>query len=219
MGGTFHIIDRSNWERNIYFDYYFDRIKCKYNLNANIDISEILKLKREHGFRFFPMMLYAIMRGVNMNKEFRMSFDTEGNLGYWDEVVASYTVFHEDDHTFSDIWSEYSNDFHTFYNTVVSDIDTYKDIRGVIKARPCQPSNYCPVSCVPWLSFTGFAQDTYSESQLLFPLIRFGKFFECDNKFMLPFSISVNHAVADGYHTCKLINDISSLSASAKDWM
>ena len=39
MSASFHIIDKSTWERTIYFDYYYSQIKCKYNLNANIDIT------------------------------------------------------------------------------------------------------------------------------------------------------------------------------------
>ena len=44
----------------------------------------------------------------------------------------------------------------------------YRDVTGVIKARPGQPANFCPISC---------------------------------------------HAVADGYHTCKLINDMQEIAA------
>ena len=41
MNDTFHLIDRTKWERDIYFDYYYNRIKCRYTLNANIDITEL----------------------------------------------------------------------------------------------------------------------------------------------------------------------------------
>ena len=41
MNNTFHLIDRTKWERDIYFDYYYNRIKCRYTLNANIDITEL----------------------------------------------------------------------------------------------------------------------------------------------------------------------------------
>ena len=30
---------------------------------------------------------------------------------------------------------------------------------------------------------------------------------------LLPLAVSVHHAVADGYHTCKLINDIEAAAA------
>lgn len=205
------------WERAPYFDYYFHKLKCRYTVSANIDITELIRFKQERGLKFFPLFLYVIMRAVNSNKEFRMSFDASGELGYWDFVVPSYTVFHNGDKTFSDIWSEYNPDFATFYKTVVSDMLEYKDVKG-IKARPEQPENYCPVSSLPWVSFTGIAQDTYAESMLLFPLIRFGKYYENGDRILLPVAVSVHHAVADGYHTGKLINDMQALASGPNEW-
>lgn len=212
MNSQFHIIDKSTWERSVYFDYYYNQIKCKYNLNANLDITRLVAAQKAKGLRFFPVMLYVIMKAVNRNKEFRMSFDEDGQLGYWDEVVPSYTLFHPETKTFTDIWSEYSADFDTFYQTIVADIEAYRNVTGVIKARPGQPANFCPVSCLPWLSYTAFAQDTYTESKLLFPLIKFGKYFEADGRIQIPVSVFVSHAVADGYHTCKLINDMQEIA-------
>ncbi|WP_321335078.1 CatA-like O-acetyltransferase [uncultured Bacteroides sp.] len=105
-----------------------------------------------------------------------------------------------------------------FYNAVIHDIEQYKTVKE-IKARPNQPANFCSVSSIPWLSFTGFAQDTYEVSDLLFPLIRFGKYFSEQDKVLIPLAVFVNHAVADGYHTSKLINDIQDYASKADEWI
>lgn len=216
MKPVFHPIDPATWERQLHFDYYYRQIKCKYNLNARIDITALLDYTREAGLKFFPSFLYIILRAVNENRAFRMGFDGEGRLGYWNFVVPSYTIFHPDDQTFSDIWSEYTDHFPDFYRTVCRDMETYKDVKG-IKARPGRPDNYCPVSALPWLSFTGFNQDTYTESAMLFPLIRFGKYFPENGHTFLPLALFVHHAVADGYHSCKLINDIQDYAWRVKE--
>ncbi|HJE82483.1 CatA-like O-acetyltransferase [Megasphaera stantonii] len=209
----FHPIDWETWPRRDHFNYYYNQIKCRYTLTAHIDIAPLREFQNQRRLRFFPLMLYAIMRAVNENREFRMSFDGDGRLGYWDVVVPCYTVFHEEDKTFSDIWSEYDEDLRAFYDGVAADIETYKNGEGFVKAKPNQPPNFCPVSSVPWLHFTSFSQDTYAENSLLFPLIRFGKFEAAGKKVLLPLAVSVHHAVADGYHTCKLINDIEAAAA------
>ncbi len=205
--------DTASWPRREHFDYFYNRLKCKYNLNAAIDVSAMTAYCRRHGFRFFPSFLYVIMTAVNRNPEFRMSFDANGILGTWNYLSPSYTIFHEDDHTFSDIWSQWNENFDVFYRTVCDDIAAYGNIKGV-QAKPGKPDNFCPVSCLPWLNFTGFAQDTCTQSELLFPIIRFGKYETSGDKTVLPLSVFVHHAVADGYHTCKLINDIT-LAAGA----
>ena len=53
----FHVIDRTRWERDIYFDYYYNRIKTKYNVNVNIDITRLMEWKERLHLKFFPTML------------------------------------------------------------------------------------------------------------------------------------------------------------------
>lgn len=144
MSAVFHVIDREEWERSAHFDYYYRQVKARYNISSDVDITALLDFRGEHGLKFFPVMLYAIMRAVNRNREFRMGFDEEGRLGYWDEVVPSYTLFHPEDNTFTDVWSEYDSGFGTFYRTVTGDMERYGKVRGVIKARPGQPRNFVP---------------------------------------------------------------------------
>lgn len=214
----FHKIDMETWERKEYYHYYINFIKSKYNLNVDMDITKLLKLVKEKKLKLYPVLIYAVMKGINKNKEFRMSYDKEGNLGYWDYCNPSYTIFHDDDKTFSDIWSEYSEDFSIFYSNVTRDMEKYKNIKG-IKSKPERPDNFSPVSSIPWLSFIGYSNDTYSESNMLFPVTVFGKYYERDRKILLPFSVFAVHAVADGYHTCKLINDIQEIILEVENWL
>ncbi|MBB3699493.1 chloramphenicol acetyltransferase [Flammeovirga yaeyamensis] len=207
-----------DWKRKPYFDYYYYNIKTKYNINHHIDITDFKNEIKERGLKFFPSMLYVILKIINQSDEFRMGFNEKGKLGCWNYVNPVYTIFHEDDKTFSDMWSEYKPDFQGFYNEIINDIETYKEVREV-KARGSQPVNFCPVSSIPWLSFESFSQETYCESTLLYPIIRMGKFYEKDAKVLLPISVFVNHAVADGYHTCKLINDIEEYGKAVSSWI
>ena len=207
-----------NWVRQQYFDYYYNTIKTKYTINHHVDITELLAVIKSQNLKFYPTFLYIILQVVNQNDEFRMSFDSENRLGKWSYVVPSYTIFHKDDNTFSDIWSNYTPSFTRFYRIVLDDMNTYKDVKG-IKAKENRPPNFCPISVLPWLSFHSMSQDTYSESSLLFPIIRFGKYYHQGGKMLIPLSVFVNHAVADGYHTAKLINEIEELGVKANEWI
>ena len=215
---SFHRVDMESWARKPYFDYYINIIKCRYNLTAHLDVTELVSLLSAEGLRFYPSMIYAVTRAVNENPEFRMGFDEEGCLGYWDELSPSYTIFHEDDHSFSDIWTQWNEDFSVFYLRAVEDMEKYRDVKG-IKAKPDQPENTYPVSAAPWLSFTGYSIDTYDDSPMLRPIITFGKYHEDSGRTLLPFSVYAHHAVADGYHTCKLINRVGELAAAAREWI
>ncbi len=204
---AFTVIDMENWERKEHYQYYINLVKAKYTVTAEIDVTKLVSEIKHKNLKFYPTFLYAIIYNINQNKEFRMAYNEAGELGYWDICHPSYTIFHNDDKTFSDIWSEYHCSFPIFYNNVIKDMKQYQNIKG-IKTRPRTGQNYCPISCVPWLSFTSISYDTFTENKMLLPIIVFGKYHKHHNKITLPFSIFVNHAVADGYHTCKLIQDI-----------
>ena len=213
---AFHKIDMDNWERREHYYYYRDFIKTRYNLCGEIDITGLLSQIREKRLHFYLVFLYVVIHTVNEIRELRMCLDEDGALGYWDVCHPSYTIFHKDDLTFSDIWTEYSPDFQTFYERASQEMETFKDVKG-IKAKPDTPPNFCPISCIPWISFTGFGSDTYAESNMLYPVILFGKYHENEKgQILLPLSIAVNHMVADGYHTCLFFQKIQEFSSSLK---
>lgn len=213
----FKKIDMEKWERREHFKYYMGVLKTNYSFNVEIDITKLVERVKELGLKFFPTMLYCVIRGVNENKEFRMGYK-DGELGYWDWCDPSYTVFHPDDKTFSDIWSSYYKEFPKFYKGVVDDIEKYKNIKGV-KTKGGRGDNFCPISSVPWVSFTSLSHDTPGESGMFFPVIVFGKYHEKDGKIVIPLSIYVNHAVADGWHTSKLVKDIENIAESVDSWI
>lgn len=208
---AFHLYDRAHWARSKYYDYYRNVIKTRYTLTDEIDVTKLLSRIKGKGLKFYPVFIYIIMRAVNEQQELRMALDSEKNAGYWDICHPSYTVFHEDTHTFSDIWTFYDADFDCFYENVTADMKAFGDVHEV-KAKEGQPPNFTSISCVPWLNYSSYAIDTYSENDMLFPIILFGKYETKGERVFLPFSVSMNHAAADGWHVCRFINRVQQLS-------
>lgn len=214
----FHKIDMETWSRREHYQYYQEKVKTCYQVNVDLDVTKILKRCKKKELKFYPVMIYAIMQGINQNQEFRMALDADGNLGYYDICHPSYTIFHEDDKTFSDIWTAYDEDFKRFYPSAVSDMKHCKKVKG-IKAKEGKPAAFTPISCAPWLHYTSISHDTPGPNHMYFPIITFGKYEEQNGKILLPFSVYVNHSVADGYHTAKLVNDIQAICNDCKHWI
>lgn len=214
----FSPVQMESWSRAPYFDYYKNRIKCRYTLNANIDITNLLKERNARKLRFYTTLLYVSTRAVNENPQFRMAYDSDGQLGYWDELCPSYTIFHSDDQTFSDIWSPWNKNFSVFYEQVEEDLSLYQNVKG-IKGKPGQPANTYPVSAAPWLSFTGYNIDTYEDSRMLVPILTYGKYFHQGETVQIPVALYADHAVADGYHSSRLLECIQQLVANPCEWI
>lgn len=85
----FNLIDRENWDRNQYFEYYLNQ-KCTFSISANIDITTLLERLRNKGIKLYPSFIYMVSKIVNSHPEFRTCFNDEGVLGFWGQMIPSY---------------------------------------------------------------------------------------------------------------------------------
>lgn len=203
---TFALIDRENWDRKEYFEHYFSGIPCTYSMSVKLDITELRKRKK----KLYPAMLYYITTIVNRHSEFRTSFNENGQLGVFDEMLPCYTVFHKDTETFSNIWTEYDNEYDDFVAAYEKDIKKYGEIKGMM-AKPDLPANHFPVSMIPWTTFEGFNLNLQKGYGYLLPIFTMGKYVEENGRYMLPLAIQVHHSVCDGFHVCRFVNELQAL--------
>lgn len=196
---TWKKIDLEKWPRREHFEYYTKILKIQYNMTANVRVENLLDYCHLSGRKFYPTLIYLVTKTVNSIENFRMFKDEEDNLCVWDHLVPNYTIFHDDDKTFSDCWSEYHSDFEMFYRTITADMEKYGDQKG-IKARDGQPANFYCVSCTPWTTFTSFNSRIVGGGLQFFPVITMGKYEQSGDKTLLPVNLNVIHAVCDGYH-------------------
>ena len=203
-------IDLTTWPRREHFHYYRDLLPCGYSITARLDVTKFWAMCRAQGLKIYPSFIWTVSHNILSHPAFRMGVDRDGNPGYHDVMHPNYTVFHPDDHTFSDLWTTHDENFSVFYQAFLSDVTTYGGNRGM-KARDGQPANFYCISCVPWLSFEGYASFVAGGQPNLFPVITYGKAQEENGKLTLPLAIGISHAAADGWHTSEFINDLQTL--------
>ena len=147
----FYLLDPEKWERQKHFEYYMQMIPCGYTVTVRLDVENLYQQVKKCGLKFYPAFIYCTGKVVNEKREFKMGVDQEGRPGYFDVMHPNFTIFHKDDHTFSDIWSYYDDDFQTCYQNIINDMETYKDVKGP-KGKEGQPPNFfvSPV-CHGWI--------------------------------------------------------------------
>ncbi len=50
----FHVIDREDWNREQYFEYYL-KLKCTFSMTVNVDITMLLGEVYQKGIKFYPV--------------------------------------------------------------------------------------------------------------------------------------------------------------------
>ncbi len=202
----FNKIDMQSWNRKNSYNHYFDSVPCTYSVTVNLDITNFLEVIRVDHKKFFSMMLYALSQIVNSHKEFRMDIDEEKNVGYYDYSNPCYTVFHSETETITNIWTEHTADVETFIKNYNNDISKYKN--DSYSSKPLVGKNYFHVSCIPWMSFTGFNLNLQKGYDYLQPIFTIGKYFPEGDTMMLPLAIQVHHAVCDGFHLSRFVAEL-----------
>lgn len=203
----FKLIDTSSWKRKPYFDHYFNQIRCTYSITVNIDITNVLSFKDRNKVKLYPLLIYVISKAINKYEEFRTAINDRGEIGVWETLSPCYTVFHKDSESFSNIWTEWNDDLNLFLSNFEQDSKRFGQIDR-IDAKPNTPANVFPISSLPWTTFTGFNLNIFADGTYLLPIFTYGKYFKDGNRYLIPLSIQVHHAVCDGFHVSRLINEI-----------
>ncbi|MBS5133917.1 MAG: type A chloramphenicol O-acetyltransferase [Oscillospiraceae bacterium] len=193
-------VDLDTWARKEHFEHYFHQVPCTYSMTTKLDITPLIEAKE----RLYPAMLYRIAKAVNQYQEFRMDLGPDGTLGFYTEMHPCYTIFHRDSETFSNLWTEYTDDYGAFCRAYQQDLEQFGSCKDMM-AKPDVPVNTFPVSMVPWESFEGFNLNLQNGYRYLPPIFTMGKYQRDERGVWLPLSIQVNQAVCDGFHVCRFI--------------
>ncbi|MGI6030683.1 MAG: CatA-like O-acetyltransferase [Eubacteriales bacterium] len=209
-------VDMEHWPRRDHYEFYTQQLGCGFSVSAELDITKFRQVQQQQGARFYAALIHCISYCVNNQEEFRLRL-RDGELVAYDVVHPNYTIFHQDDHTFTDVWTEYQEEFGGFYNRVTEEMDRYAQVKGM-KAKPTQPPNFFCVSCTPWLSFTGVSMIREGGMPFM-PIITCGRYTLRDGRLYMPIAVTISHAVADGYHVSMLMQQLQQRMDETENWL
>lgn len=209
-GPCFTPVDLRTWPRGQVFYYFSKMAPTGYSITADLDVTNMRAFLKQAGMKFYPAYLWLVTRTLNRQQEFKIA-EKDGQIGYYDTLTPLYAVFHDDDKTFSLMWTEYDDDFKSFYRSYLENNTRYGGNHGILaQADRIPPPNAYTVSCVPWISFRHFAVHTYENKTYFFPSVEAGRFFEENGRTMMPLSITCHHASTDGYHVSRFLETLQS---------
>ena len=203
----FHAIDMANWPRREVFYYFSKMAPTGYSITVEVDVTGLRRVTKEKGIKFFPAYLWLVTRNLNRYTEFKCAVK-DGAVGYYDTLTPLYATWHEETHTFSFLWTEYSESFWEFYQAYLSDQREHGGNPGILAKPKLPPENAYTVSCIPWVEFQHFAVHSYENKPYFFPSVEAGKFRQEKGRVYMPLSLTCHHATTDGYHISQFLQDL-----------
>lgn len=191
-------IDLQTWPLTQMFTYYTQMAPTTYTVNVSMDVTTLRNTLKNRGMKFFPAYLYLITSAIQKQPELRIA-KRDGVLGIWDRLTPAYPQFHEDDHTTSLLWTEYSPAFMDFYHDYLEDTRQYGASHGILSAKGLPPASTYIISCIPWFTFNSFSLHNHGIQDYFFPSFEAGGFQDANGRILMPLSVTVHHATMDGY--------------------
>lgn len=201
-------IDLDKWNRGKLFQSYIDNMRIVMSLTVDIDVTKLIRFSKCHDLKFYPVMIWVVSKVVNEHDEFKYSWDNEGKLIKWDYISPSYTEFHKEDENFTKIVTDFSDNIFQFHEQFMLDREKYKMERGFVRN---QPLNFFDVSCLPWIKYSHFDVHVFDEGKFLAPVVTWGKYELDQDRCIMPLTMNIHHAVADGFHLSRFFIEVQEL--------
>ena len=196
---NYKVIDRETYYRKGVFRRFSEDCKCSLSMTARIDVTELARYSRRTGTRFYINFLYLLSKVLNSRDDYKMDYlyKTDELICY-DVIHPCHYVFHEDTETCTTVHSIYCEDYSTFYENTLRDLENAKKTYTYEAAGEKYP-NWFDASYIPWVSYDAMHLELPDGYLYFPPIINWGRYREENGRLLMPVTVRMNHAIADGY--------------------
>ena len=196
---NYKVIDRNTYYRRDVFRHFSEDCKCSVSMTARLDVTELAAFSRRTDTKFYLNFLYLLSKTLNSREDYRMGylFKTD-ELICWDAIDPTQYVFHEDTETCTPVYTDYCADYAEFYRNAAADLARAKETREYALDEANHPNRF-DASYISWLSYDSMNIELPDGYLYFAQIINWGKYREENGKLMMPVTVRLNHAVADGF--------------------
>jgi len=200
---SIRFIDPEKYYRKDSYKKFTKDYHCSFAMTSRIDVTDLVDCSRKRGSKFYIDFLYVLSKAVNSRDDYKMIYlYKENKLGVFDKVNVTHYVFHDNTETCTPVHTEYDSDYRKFYQSISDDIERGKEGKYVPDPEK-DYSDYYDASFLPWFSYDAFSLELPDGYLYFLPIINWGKYRIENDRLMMPLSIRLNHAAADGYLASK----------------
>ena len=195
----YRIVDKETYYRKGVYRHFTEDCGCATSITSRLDVTDLVRYSKKTETKFYVNFLYLLAKVMNSREDYRLGYLWQtGELVCYDVIHPTQYVFHEDTETCTPVYTEYHEDYDTFYACASRDIEEAKKTREYLLDMANHP-NWFDASYISWLSYDSLNIEL-SDSKLYFmPIINWGRYREENGRLVMPVSVRMNHATADGY--------------------
>jgi chloramphenicol O-acetyltransferase type A len=199
-------LDLETWPRRDLFEFYRAFDKPYFNVCTRLDVTNLLSVlsARKH-ISVSLAYHYFAMRTANEIEPFRYRL-RDGKVVVHEVIHGGTTVLLPNE-SFGLAYFHYDPDFATFYEGASRAVAEALGRDGGLKLEETDDDRL-HFTTIPWISFTSFSHARNWKREDSATKIGFGKFSEDDGRTWLPISVEVHHALMDGLHVGRFLEQM-----------
>ncbi|MBR4548893.1 MAG: chloramphenicol acetyltransferase [Oscillospiraceae bacterium] len=195
----YRIIDKEHYYRKGVYRHFTEDCKSSLSITARIDVTALAAFSRQSGTKFSLNFLYLLSKALNSRDDYRMAYLWQSDeLICYDVIHPTQYVFHEDTETCTPVYTRYDPDYETFYRGALADLERGKQSREYGLDAAGHP-NWFDASYLPWLSYDAMHVELPDGYLYFLPIVNWSRWREENGRLLMPVTVRLNHAVADGY--------------------
>ena len=196
---NYKIIDKDTYYRKGVFRHFSEDCKCSTSMTARVDVTELVNYSGRNGTKFYINFLYILSKVLNSRDDYKMGYMWQTNdLICYDSINPTQYIFHDDTETCTPVYTTYNEDYDTFYKSALEDVERAKQTREYGLDMVNHP-NWFDASYISWLSYDSLNIELPDGYLFFAPIINWGKYREENGRLVMPVSVRMNHAIADGF--------------------
>ena len=201
---NYKVIDREKYYRKGVFRHFSEDCKCSVSMTARIDVTDLVEYSKENNTKFYINFLYILCKVLNSRDDYKMAYlwQTEELICY-DKINPIQYIFHEDTETCTPVYTTYYEDYNEFYENASKDIEEAKKTREY-KLDPQGHPNWFDASYISWVSYDSLNVELPDGYLHFPPIVNWGRYRMEEGHLMMPVTVRMNHAIADGYLVAKV---------------
>ncbi|MBO7450216.1 MAG: chloramphenicol acetyltransferase [Clostridiales bacterium] len=202
----YKIIDKEQYYRKGVFRHFSEDCKCSVSMTARIDVTDLVEYSKENDTKFYINFLYILCKVLNSRDDYKMAYlwQTEQLICY-DQINPIQYIFHEDTETCTPVYTTYYEDYKEFYDKASKDIEEAKKTREY-KLDPEGHPNWFDASYISWVSYDSLNIELPDGYLFFPPIVNWGRYRKEEGRLMMPVTVRMNHAIADGYLVAKVFD-------------
>ena len=199
MNMNYKVVDLDSYYRKGVYRHFTEDCKFSSSITARIDVTDLVDYSKAKGTKFYINFLYLLSKVLNSRDDYKMNYLWQTNeVVCYDVIHPTQYIFHEDTETCTPVYTTYYEDYETFYAKALEDVEKAKETREYGLDAANHP-NWFDASFISWLSYDSLNIELPDGYLYYLPIVNWGKYREENGRLLMPVSVRMNHAIADGF--------------------